>query len=122
MQHNLSKDQSAKQKTLSNSKLARQKPAKDDEDDNLDRDFTEYDTLENSKFIKEGSEPSIEIENTSNQKPYTSGDLLGRSPQKEHRTFKISSKGTLPRPSEISKDDKIFLLPKLAEQNGKLRN
>ncbi len=37
------------------------------------------------------------------------------------RTFKISLKQTMPRPQDLSDEEKQFLLPKLQGQNSKLR-
>jgi hypothetical protein len=81
----------------------------------LERDLTEYDTVETSKFIKEGQPNELELDESGQKKPFTQGNQ--RNPQKEQRTFKLSMKKTLPKPTDISNDDKAFLLPKLTDQN-----
>ncbi|CDW80803.1 UNKNOWN [Stylonychia lemnae] len=119
------------------------KIAEDDDDDVNERDYDQYDQTERvvndhnqmgRKSDKLGdsmgkSQQQNKRDNSNSKSPQgrdkakSTGNLDETTAKEQQaRTFKLTLKQTLPRPQDISDDDKQFLLPKLGKQNEKLRD
>ncbi len=100
-----------------------------DFDDSLDRDDTQYDALKNNgrggriQNQKENIFSKSKNNSPSNSKPKSIGNPgEGTSNEKKQKTFKLTLNQTLPKPTDITDEDKHYLLPKIKNQNQKLKS
>eukprot|EP00347_Sterkiella_histriomuscorum_P021818 403332657 len=109
---------------LSNNERQYEKISNNQKNNNYDKDDEELDDNDDDQndisqnLLNKGPRSKSK----SPDKPKSTGNLDETQANNQARTFKLTLKQTLPRPQDISEEDKVFLLPKLSTQNHKLRD